>query len=116
MVDGSNRSWLSLLQPYLIVPRGRVWEVDPLGYLYMVRNDAQQELLSFHWHPSGRSPVTTPHLHLGYGLEIPKSEFTNLHIPTGPVTLRQVVRFVITELRIRPLRRDWNKVLDNWDA
>jgi hypothetical protein len=35
------------------------WRVAILGYGYEGR-----ELLSYHWHPSGHSPITWPHMHV----------------------------------------------------
>jgi hypothetical protein len=34
-----------------------------------------------------------------------------LHIPSGWVTIENVVRFLLTELAAKPLRRDWREVL-----
>lgn len=34
------------------------------GYQYIVSDIAGRELVIYDWHPTGRSPVTTPHLHV----------------------------------------------------
>jgi hypothetical protein len=36
---------------------------------------------------------------------------TKLHIPTGWVTIESVMRFLFTELKVKPLRDDWEKIL-----
>lgn len=72
---------------------------------------ADRVLLAYHWHPQGRSPITTPHLHLGSGsgaIDL----LTGAHLPTGTVTLVDIVRMAVGELGVRPLRGDWAAILD----
>ena len=66
-------------------------------------------ILSYHWHPNGRSRVKTPHLHVG-GRTTPV-DLSKAHLPTGFVTLPAVIRMTITEFGVEPLRADWRDVL-----
>jgi hypothetical protein len=36
---------------------------------------------------------------------------SKLHIPTGWVTIESVSRFLLTDLKVQPLRADWEKIL-----
>jgi hypothetical protein len=83
-----------------------------VGYQYTLRDIDGREIIAYHWHPEGRSHVTTPHIHLGPGAEMGRRDLARAHLPTGQVMLEDVLRFAITELGVRPLRRDWSEVLD----
>ena len=88
------------------------------SYLYRFLTSEEHEFLAFHWHPIGLSDVVDPHLHLSSRLNpidmgrnqdpLPLAE---MHIPTGFVTLEDVVRLLIAEFGIRPRRPDWETVL-----
>ena len=85
-------------------------------YRLLDRND--REILAFHWHPEGLSNVVDPHLHLSSRLnsiEMGRGQeplpLANMHIPTGFVTLEDVVRLLIAEFGIRPRHNDWDAVL-----
>jgi len=95
-----------------------VYRVVPVYYAYELLDREERELVAYHWHPAGISPVTDPHLHLSGRLApldlgpgdapIP---FGEMHLPTGPVTLADVVRLAITEFAVTPRRSDWETVL-----
>jgi hypothetical protein len=40
-----------------------------------------------------------------------KLDFDKLHLSTGWVTVEEVVRFLITEIGVKPKRSDWNEIL-----
>lgn len=54
------------------------------------------------------------HLHmqgeytLGAGRTVP---LARVHLPTGWVTIEEIIRFLITELDVRPKERDWEQLL-----
>jgi hypothetical protein len=73
-------------------------------------------VFSYQWHPGGRSPVTWPHLHLGAGAEVGRTELASAHLPTGRVSIEEVLRLAITELGVEPLRDDWREVLERTQA
>jgi hypothetical protein len=102
------------------------WTIATRYYAYEILDLAGNELLTFHWHPSGESPITSPHLHLSsrvrpVELDPPHSiqgasriAFAAMHIPTGRVLLEDVILLLVSEVeefKIRPLRADWERVL-----
>lgn len=90
----------------------------PVAYQYRLLEPGGREILAYHWHPEGVSHVTHPHMHLSsrvrpipiepIGLTI---ALANHHIPTGHVSLGDVVRYLIVEIGIEPRRPDWREVL-----
>jgi hypothetical protein len=72
----------------------------------------------YHWHPVGASPVRTPHLHVNPRADSISGAVSleRLHLPTGPVSLAAIVRFLITELGVEPNRADWVRILANVEA
>lgn len=90
-----------------------------IGYAYRLCESGGREILVFHWHPESVSTVKHPHVHLSsrirpiplepVGLTLPLAEH---HIPTGPVALADVVRYLIAEAGVEPRRPDWTDILD----
>lgn len=95
------------------MPDARRRQVRIVGYSYAVHDRAGQELLTYQWHPVGRSPVVRPHLHLGSRLLRPElaPPFGRTHWPTERVTLTAVLRAAIEDLGVEPLRDDWQERL-----
>jgi hypothetical protein len=86
------------------------WRIAVTGYWYAVeRLPAEEELLAFHWHPRVED-VNFPHLHLGHTL-VADVGFSRVHVPTGQVTLRDVLRLLVRDLHVRPRRPNWRDVL-----
>lgn len=84
------------------------WGVHSRAYAYYVQTAEGREFIAFHWHP-GRGQVVLPHAHfrtLNNPFPMGKA-----HMPTGRVSLEAVVRLLIDELAVEPLRRDWRRVL-----
>lgn len=86
--------------------------------MYQVIDTDETEVIAFHWHPTGVSRVRDPHLHLSSKLRpVPigragdEAPLASMHVPTGFVPLADVVRFLIDEFGIIPLRDDWHTVL-----
>jgi hypothetical protein len=106
--------YLAVAHFYRIVeepgPRGP-WRVKTAGYSYIIHGAEGRELYAFQWQPHGPSPVTTPHLHLGSGLGTGNPQLPKKHIPTGRISLEEVIRMAIRELGVEPLRDDWEEVL-----
>lgn len=103
-----------------VADSGQSNEVSIEIYEYKILDSRRQELFVFHWHPASRSEATWPHVHIGSvainaaggGMEAGFYEhFSRLHVPTGLLVIEQVVRFLITELQVTPLRDDWDVVL-----
>lgn len=112
-LKGDRELYLSVAHFYRIVeepgPRGP-WRVQTAGYSYIIHGEEGHELFAYQWQPHGRSPVTTPHLHLGSGLDAPDTQLPKVHLPTGRVSIEEVIRLAI-ELGAAPLREDWEEVL-----
>lgn len=83
----------------------------------------------YDWHPSGASPVTTPHLHVsaarsivlkqraGSQLTGQKTYLGNLHLPTARIFLEDLVELLIREFSVDPLSNNWEAILrDNREA
>ncbi len=102
-----------------IVPRQRdSHEVRTPSYWYRLLDRQEHELLAYHWHPEGVSPITFPHLHLSsqvrpiaIGPGADPVALAEMHLPTGQVTLADIVRLLITEFAVQPRRDDWETVL-----
>jgi hypothetical protein len=83
------------------------YRCSTLSYIYDIVREcptdpAGEELLAFHWHPDNPQTTDEPHLHLRGGLGRLSSGFTKLHIPTGRVTLEDMMIFLVSELGAEP--------------
>jgi hypothetical protein len=83
--------------------------IQPIGYQYELNDAGGNEILAYHYHPMGTSPVTYPHLHAGQ--QDARLAHGKKHLPTGLVTLQQVIHCLITEFDVPPLRQDWADIL-----
>jgi len=116
-----GRLSLTMIQHYRVieaeVPRGP-WKVQIVAYYYTVSEpgDPSRELFGYHWHPQGRSRVTSPHFHLYEGAHIGREDMRKAHFPTGRIALEDVLRLVIQEFGVMPLRDDWAEILDRTQA
>jgi hypothetical protein len=87
------------------------WRISTAAYAYEITMADESRYLAHHWHPAARSPITTPHLHLGGAGATDDPALHSAHIPTGRVALEEVIRMLIAELGVEPLRDDWHEVL-----
>lgn len=69
-------------------------------------------MIVYHWHPSGRSSITGPHLHVHANVHIGDRWLGKVHLPTGVIRLSDVVAFAIEDLGAQPLREDWARLID----
>jgi hypothetical protein len=86
------------------------WKVSTRAYRYRIDGQRGREWGSWHWHPTSRSLEPRPHLHVAHG------PLRNHHLPSGRVGVESVLRLVLTELEAKPLRSDWQIVLDDSEA
>jgi hypothetical protein len=114
-VGSDEEITLKAVLRYRIVPdTGPVggWTVRIVSYFYAIADSGGREFVAYQWDPFGRSPVTWPHMHLGSALgQVPRS-FVRAHLPTGLVTLQDVIRVAIADLGVPPRRLDWETVLE----
>lgn len=94
------------------------YDVRTVGYVYTLLDLHERELLAYHWHPVGRSLITTRHLHLSnqvppldLGRGADPVALADMHLPTGSVWLADLVRLLIAEFGIESRRPDWQTVL-----
>jgi hypothetical protein len=97
------------------------FKVQTLAYAYTLyaldkRDDREREIFSYHWHPRGQSPIIYPHLHLAQGAEVGRDDVRGAHFPTGRISLEEVLRLVIEEFHVKPLRHDWADILQRTKA
>lgn len=87
--------------------------------MYGILDRSGRELFAYHWHPTGVSAIRTPHFHassMSSAVSPVNSNATGLvmsrvHFPTHRIELPELVRFLITELGVKPRRQDWAAVL-----
>lgn len=92
-------------------------------YEYRILDTFQRELLVYHWQPGpGFRGPDHPHVHVSAALHARINAVTTRaydldrrHIATGQVSLAMVVRMLIEEFGVAPLRPDWQDVLDRAD-
>jgi hypothetical protein len=98
------------------------WEPRIAGYSYQLLDRDGLELLIYQWdpYPPGQSRVTVPHIHIGRSLAHPDlpqpfrqrvNQLSKAHLPTGFVTLSEILRCAIEDLGSRPRRTDWSERL-----
>ena len=115
-LGGHSQFMFGLQQNYRIVESeetGTPWRVDVIGYDYVIYDAEQREVLLYHWHPRGNSPVETPHLHLEQGAQVGRAEIRDAHLPTGDVSLSAILRVLIEEMGVQPRRPNWNSILSD---
>lgn len=89
------------------------WNVEIVSCMYAIRERNRAEIESWHWHPGIPGIPSYPHLHLDYAAKVGREEFHHAHLPTGIVTLADIVRSAITDLHVEPRREDRQAILDD---
>ncbi|MBA2521396.1 MAG: hypothetical protein H0V24_17200 [Chloroflexia bacterium] len=93
-------------------------------YEYRIVDYHQTELLVYHWQPgSCFAGPDVPHLHVSAALQAQidavsrlRIELDKLHLVTGMVSLQAMIRMLITEWKIAPLRHNWRDILARTEA
>jgi hypothetical protein len=87
------------------------WKVSTENYIYEIEDEERNRLVAYHWHPG--TGKDAPHLHVGMGVGLEaRPDFMHAHLPTGRVSIEEVLRWVIEECGVEPNRTDWKSVLD----
>lgn len=92
-------------------------------YMYAVNDLTGRELFAYHFHPSGLSPIKTPHLHWSAATPIalplrPGSsavfelDMSRAHFPTHHLELPELIRLLIRDFGVGPRRRNWEQILE----
>ncbi len=112
---GMSDLWLTLQQYYHIVEIEGLrvlWAVVVEGYEYTLIDAGGREILTYHWHPRGQSSIAFHHLHIEHGAQVSREELQTAHLPTGYVSVADILRLLIMDFRAHPRRDDWESVLD----
>ena len=91
---------------------GSGWVVTIVRYRYSLETLEEREIVAWHLHSGTPYSTSHPHLHLGPGAEIGREELHRAHLPTGIVTVADIVRSAITDFHAEPRRDDWQAILD----
>jgi hypothetical protein len=117
-LQGSIPFLLDVSQHFRVVtidaPRSS--RVAVVSYVYTVMTRDRIELVSYQWHPHSEGEIDFPHVHIGPAMSrrdsvIRAGEAHKIHLPTGEVSLADVLRLAITELGVEPRRDDWESIL-----
>ncbi|MDP9471178.1 MAG: hypothetical protein M3Q71_11005 [Chloroflexota bacterium] len=100
------------------------YKVSTTSYDYSILDEDEHELLAWQWDPRGKGTKPFPHLHIGAGVGavhlgemVEPLPVDKMHIPTGRVLVEDVIRSIIEEMGVEPLRSDWDTILrDNTEA
>jgi hypothetical protein len=120
-----KRFALKLIQQYRIVedaePGRGPWKVSTVAYYYTVvipesSTAPSQEVFGYHWHPQERNAIAYPHLHLYQGAGTLQPYLVKAHLPTARIAVEDVVRCVITQLGVVPLKEDWETIFAETQA
>jgi len=94
-------------------------EASAIAYSYRILDRDAREIIAYHWHPTGVSRVTHPHLHrsnniapIAVGRGQQPLAIADLHIASGFIEFANFARMLIDELSVQPLRDDWRDILD----
>ena len=113
-ISGTSGVWLILQQYYRIVQSEAptaLWTVAEEGYYYEILDSDHREILAYHWHPTGLSSYAAHHLHIGHGAIVGREELHHAHLPSGHVSVPDILRLLISDFRASPRRHDWRAVL-----
>jgi hypothetical protein len=113
-------SWyLSLKQEFQAIPEGQGYRLHVLQYAYRIqKTDSVEEEAEVRFEYV--SPIAQPnfpysrhHVQFHRDSRSASSEFSlsKLHIPTGGVTIEDVIRFLIADLGVSPLTERWKEEL-----
>jgi hypothetical protein len=92
------------------------WKVRTAGYYYELQTRSNVEVLSYHWHPESRSPLTFPHMHIGVGSGVAIAGLRKPHYETPRMALESFLLMLIKNFGVRPEREDWETVLRRGQA
>ena len=107
---------ISMAQQFLVRYQTMADPVLVTGYNYTIEHPTEGELVSFQWHPGGEAGIDYPHVHIGPAMSrldavVRPGEAHKIHLPTGEVSLGEVLWLAITELEVEPRRDDWEALL-----
>ena len=114
---------LAVLQRFIMLQPGRTrggWEATIAAYSFELSTNDGHELVAYHWNSVTRVGVPYPHIHIGRSLAHPAlpspfrrqiSQLSKAHLPTGFISLAQLLETLVIDLDVVPRRNDWSEVL-----
>lgn len=81
------------------------WKVSTAAYIYAIQDKQGHEIFAYHWHPTSTPQYDYPHLHVHSGI------LAKIHLPTRRISLEEILQLLITQLNVKPLKKEWEKVL-----
>lgn len=99
------------------------WTVGSLAYSYELLERDERRVIAYHWHPE--TPPAFDHLHFGRqfahaslpdDIRARATALVRAHLPTQRISLQSVIRLAILELRVEPIRDDWQSILRETEA
>ncbi len=92
------------------------FRISTIRYFYIIWSSRQNErIIDWHYHRR-RNGSFQAHLHIRDDADATNHYLINRHIPTGRVSLEDVVRFAIQEMNINSRDANWATVLDQTEA
>jgi hypothetical protein len=82
-----------------------------MGYKYSLHDAGDREIIGYHWHPSGQSRHTQPHFHLGPAAETRQRDLASAHLPTGIISLADIIEMAIETFGVDPRTGAWRTVV-----
>jgi hypothetical protein len=104
-LNGRADLFLAFTQQYRIIkdPTNGPLRVTTDYYKYALETEDAEEIIGYHWHPDGESPIRFAHLHLGPGANLGRAELHGkAHFPTGRVAFEDVVELLIDAFGVKP--------------
>jgi hypothetical protein len=92
------------------------WKVRTVGYYYELQDDCNDEVISFHWHPESRSPLTFPHMHIGVGSGVTVPGLRKPHYETPRMALETFLLMLFKDFGVQHKRDDYKNVLSRGQA
>lgn len=106
--DNGKKIYFEVDHQILVVKEQDGFRVSTRKYVYAIWETPEKDLFGWHYHP-GNDGINFPHVHIHNDHLL-----QGMHIPSGRVSLEDVIRFLIIELKVSPDKRrkeDWEKVL-----
>lgn len=104
---------LDIQLQYMIVKTDRTgkdsYRCSTRAYAYSLLSEYDHVLYAWHWHPFGNSSFAAPHVHPR--AVDPRLVPEKAHFPSGRMSMEEIIRAVITEMRAPTERDDWDSVL-----
>ena len=111
---------LTAYQQFRLMPDTRwaadEWKASSRQYGYEIWEPTDDHklkpVIQWHWHP-GSGNTDEPHIHVRASEDICGRATRRLHIPSERVAFESIVRFLIVDLGVVPLRDDWEELVND---